>query len=180
MNKDHFVQLSGKSFVLYKGLLALSHERGIKSIAEEIIQVPSPENDEMAVVKAVITDADGNTWSGIGDANPGNVNRNIAKHVLRMASTRAKARAMRDMCNIGETALEELGGDDSPAPAPAIDKPDPQDLLQIRSLAAKFVKGGVDGLEKALGHSLSSISATKAKEVLFQLQLRESKKATEA
>lgn len=178
MNKDYFVQLSGKSFILYKGLLALAHERGIKSIAEEIIQVPSPENKDMAVVKAVITDADGNTWSGIGDANPSNVNRNIAKHVLRMASTRAKARAMRDMCNIGETAVEELGGDD--APAPAVDKPDPKDLMEIRSLAAEHVTGGVDGLEKALGYSLSSMSAGKAKAVLAQLLVRKSQKATEA
>jgi outer membrane biosynthesis protein TonB len=32
----------------------------------------------------------------------------IAKHLIRMASTRAKARALRDMCNIAMAAVEEL------------------------------------------------------------------------
>ena len=32
----------------------------------------------------------------------------IAKHLIRLASTRAKGRALRDMCNIGIACLEEL------------------------------------------------------------------------
>ncbi len=60
---------------------------------------------------------DGGRFTGIGDASPDNVGRTIAPHIIRMAETRAKARALRDAVNIGVTALEELGEDveeDSP------------------------------------------------------------------
>ena len=49
----------------------------------------------------------GELFSDIGDADPSNVNRKIAPHIIRMASTRAKARVLRDLCNIGITCLEE-------------------------------------------------------------------------
>lgn len=55
-------------------------------------------------------------FGGLGDANPGNVNRRVAAHLIRMAETRAKARALRDAVNIGVVALEELGGEDEDAP----------------------------------------------------------------
>jgi hypothetical protein len=58
------------------------------------------------------------TFSGIGDASPESVGRGIAPHVIRMAETRAKARALRDAINVGVTALEELGGEDEAKPAP--------------------------------------------------------------
>jgi hypothetical protein len=44
-----------------------------------------------------------------GDANPKNTNQMVVNHILRMAATRAKARARRDFTNVGMTALEELG-----------------------------------------------------------------------
>jgi hypothetical protein len=49
------------------------------------------------------------TFTGIGDASPSNVTRMIAPHLIRMAETRSKARALRDAVNVGVTALEELG-----------------------------------------------------------------------
>ena len=75
------------------------------------MQVPSKENGEVAIVKAVIRTEEGK-FGGIGDASPQNVNRAIAPHLIRMAETRAKARALRDAINVGVTAFEELGGEE--------------------------------------------------------------------
>ena len=54
------------------------------------------------------------TYTGIGDANVQNTGKMVAAHYIRMAETRAKARALRDALNVGGAALEELGDDDMP------------------------------------------------------------------
>ena len=112
MREEYMIERQGKRFVLYAGLLEEAHNRGLRSIETELLQVPGVENGEVAIVRAVVRMEDGK-FSGIGDASPANVNRQIAPHLIRMAETRAKARALRDAINIGVTAFEELGGDDS-------------------------------------------------------------------
>jgi hypothetical protein len=109
--------LKGKDFVLYTGLLDLGHQIGIQSLYIEAIQFPTKDNGNEAICKATLTSIDGRVFTEIGDANPKNVNKLIAEHVIRMAATRAKARALRDMTNIGMTCLEELGDIESVAGA---------------------------------------------------------------
>ena len=72
------------------------------------MQFPSNENGNEAICRAVAESKTGEVFSDIGDANPANCHSMIAKHLIRMASTRAKGRALRDMCNIGIACLEEL------------------------------------------------------------------------
>lgn len=116
--KDKFVvKLKGKEFILYGGLLELSKQNGLKSISTEVLQIPSKENDMYAVVKAKVETDDG-IYEEIGDATPSNVNKHIAPHILRMAATRAKARAMRDAVGIDMVALEELADDVDTKPTP--------------------------------------------------------------
>lgn len=111
MKREFMIERQGRAFVLYAGLLDEAHSQGLKSIRTSLIQVPGPENGTVAICFAeVITDK--GTYTGIGDASPDNVARMMVPHIIRMAETRAKARALRDSINVGVTAFEELGDDD--------------------------------------------------------------------
>jgi hypothetical protein len=108
VKKEFIVERNGRSFVLYAGLLDLAHERGLKSITTTLVQLPSEANGMIAVCHATVETEQG-TFTGLGDASPENVSRMMLPHLIRMAETRAKARALRDAVNVGVTALEELG-----------------------------------------------------------------------
>jgi len=115
MRDEFLITRQGKQYVLFAGLLDEAHSRGLRGIDTELIQVPDDQNGSVAIVKATAEMEDGSHFSGIGDASPDNVGRNIVPHIIRMAETRAKARALRDAVNVGATALEELSdGDDAP------------------------------------------------------------------
>lgn len=100
----------GKSVVLYQGLLDLAHRQGLRAIRTRLIQVPSPENAQVAICSAEVETERG-TFSGIGDASPSNVARPMLTATIRLAETRAKARALRDCVNVGMIAFEELDGE---------------------------------------------------------------------
>ena len=107
VDKKFIVQLQGKDFVTYEGLLDTAHQLGLLSIETELVKY----EENQAIFRAIAKTED-KTFTGYGDADYQNVNKMISKHLIRMAETRAKARALRDLTNIGMTAVEELGGDD--------------------------------------------------------------------
>lgn len=116
INEKFIVNLKGKDFVTYEGLLDLAHQEGLVSIDVELLQIPSKENGDIAIAKAIAKTKD-RTFVDIGDAGPNSVNSMIKPHIIRMASTRAKARALRDLTNVGMTAIEELGDEEEDKPS---------------------------------------------------------------
>lgn len=107
--KERFISnIKGKEFVLYAGVLDMAYQRGLLKMDVSLIQFPSKENGNEAICRAVAEGKNGEIFADIGDANPNNCPELIAKHLIRLASTRAKGRALRDMCNIGIACIEEL------------------------------------------------------------------------
>lgn len=105
--RGFIVSLQRKDFILYTGLIVLAHERGLQGIETEAVLMDF-ENGRF-IFKAVVTGKNGESFTGFGDATKFNVSKMILPHAIRMAETRAKARALRDFTGLGLTAFEELG-----------------------------------------------------------------------
>ena len=101
----HICNLKGKQYILFSGLLQLAHENGIESIDTEVITVDAIEQSAVIVARVK---GDRGSFSGHGDASPLNVSKMMAPSFLRMAETRAVARALRFYLGIGMCAREEL------------------------------------------------------------------------
>jgi len=109
--KDRNGKIVGsKEVVTYQGLLSKAHDEGLKAIRTTLVQTPSEENGRVAIAKAEIETEKG-IFEGLGDASPANVNSFIVPHLIRMAETRAKARALRDAVNVGVVSFEEMDGE---------------------------------------------------------------------
>ena len=193
MRDEFMITRQGKQYVLFQGLLDEAHTQGLRGIDTELLQVPDSENGDVAIVKAICEMEDGRKFSGIGDASTQNVGRSIGPHIIRMAETRAKARALRDAVNVGATALEELGDGDSPGgqdqrqgPRPVPEqgqqqgKRDQQSGEQgkarksqvdlLTTLAVEWAgTEGVDRLEGRIGKKLGDLTRSEADEWIERL-----------
>lgn len=108
IDRRFVVNLKGKDYVTFQGVLDAATRAGLKSLTTRIVQLPTPENGNEAVVMARAEFADGRVFEDVGDASPKNCSPQIATAALRMASTRAKGRTLRDGVNYGGTLFEEL------------------------------------------------------------------------
>ena len=109
LDERFLIKLGNREFVQYPGLLDMAHQKGLVKLEVEVIQLPNPENNHECIVRATAVTESGLVCTDLGDANAKNTSSLVSKHLIRMASTRAKARVLRDITNIGITSLEELG-----------------------------------------------------------------------
>ena len=100
---------NGREAIAYAEILKIAHEEGLKSITTQLLVTPAEENGRLCIVKATVETERGH-FEGLGDADPANVEADFAPHLIRVAETRAKARALRDAVNVGVVSLEELDG----------------------------------------------------------------------
>jgi hypothetical protein len=116
--KDRTGRVVGtKEVVTYPGLLSKAHDEGLQHVRTTLLQIPEDGNGRTAIAKAEVVTAKG-TFEALGDASPESVTPFLLPHLIRMAETRAKARALRDAVNIGVVSFEELdGGDAVPGPS---------------------------------------------------------------
>ena len=112
--KDRSGRVIGtKDVVTYQGLLSKAHDEGLKAVRTSLVQIPSDENSRTAIAKAEVQTEKG-CFEALGDASPESVTSFLTPHLIRMAETRAKARALRDAVNVGVISFEELDGADLP------------------------------------------------------------------
>lgn len=121
MKLGYIVKVQGKPFIRYEGLLLLAEERELISIETEQIELDRKEQFAQFKATAKIPLLiDGKhqfnqlgklickTFTSYGDGSPKNINRGVISSFIRVAETRAKARALRDLCGIGMCSVEEL------------------------------------------------------------------------
>ena len=113
-DRGFIANISGKEYVLYKGLLAIAHEMGLKSISTEPIEIDWT-NGRFVFCATVVIEKPGGftqTFTEYGDSLQCNTSKLMFKSAMRMAATRAKARALRDATGIGITAMDEIPQED--------------------------------------------------------------------
>jgi hypothetical protein len=142
-----------KETIAYAEILKMAHDEGLKSIATQLLLQPSEENGRLCIVKATVETERGR-YEGLGDADPGNVEDFLVPHLIRVAETRAKARALRDAVNCGVVSYEELddvdparvqrpgpGAQSSPIPASRPSVPSPRPRTNTPARHSKLVNG---------------------------------------
>jgi hypothetical protein len=101
----HIVQIQGKPFVKFAGLLDLAHQRGLQAL--KVDWTHNSEDLSLAHAVAVFPFGTFEEWA---DSTPANVGKKVALHWRRLSLTRAKARTLRDALGVDLVAVEELGG----------------------------------------------------------------------
>lgn len=107
----------GTEAIKVDGLIALAHEKGLKSMKTKIIQFPSQENQWTCIASTTVVGYDWNPitdqveeveYEDFADANANNCTTMTKASYIRMASTRSVGRALRKYTNIDMVCSDEI------------------------------------------------------------------------
>lgn len=107
------INMHGREHPLFGSVLKYAREEcGLRSLTVELLREPTTENGGLAIVRATAVFMDGEgverTYSDLGEASPGSLTPQMRSCCVRMSSTRAKGRALRDGCGISDALYEEM------------------------------------------------------------------------
>lgn len=172
ISEEHIISIDGKPYVRYSGLLEAAHRSGLKDLQVKLIQSPSRDNGYTAICEAtaiIKTRSREKVYVEIGDANPASIgDSRLSVHAIRIAATRAKARALRDalrisICSVEELALGSPQADVSNTPAPTQpSSPDKATQAQLRVLRIQADKLGLQQEDYARFESMTRREASDA------------------
>ncbi len=111
MDKKYIVDIKGKKFVTYNGLLDLAHTKGLNDMRVIDLVVDWKNKSAYCTVACKIGELE---VMGVGSGTQENCGSMVKNHFVEMAHTRAKARALRDILNVDMVSLEELGDTKEP------------------------------------------------------------------
>lgn len=123
VKQSGIMNIRGKDVATYPAMIDYAHQAGIKSLDVAMLQYPSSANGMVAICAAKVVKTSGEVFSDIGDASPDNVPKGCVDSYVRIASTRAKSRAISDAFNIRNALEIDSGHGVKPQPmsGPVID-----------------------------------------------------------
>lgn len=116
--KKFIVNIKGKDAIKVDGLIALAHEKGIKSMTTSIIQYPSQENKWTCIAQTIVVGYDWDPiedklttveYQDFADSTEANCTAMTKASYIRMASTRSVGRTLRKYTNIDMVSSDEIG-----------------------------------------------------------------------
>jgi hypothetical protein len=159
IDPQFIITLKGKSCPLFAGILDVATKAGLQSLRTTVLQVPTPESGQLAVVMARAEFGDGRVFEDVGDCSPASTSPQLAAASLRLASTRAKGRVLRDAINVGQTMFEELpdldaGGDQDTTAAALLPKSNGSHGLDCVTCSRELTHGQATFSRKTYGKPL--------------------------
>jgi hypothetical protein len=110
-NQDFLVDIKGKKFVRFNGLLDMATSKDLKDMV--ITQMSVSPDGLSAWCIGYVEYNNGNKTYSSGSANPDTLKPQLKGYAVEMASTRCFARALRNSLNVDFVSVEEMGMDES-------------------------------------------------------------------